>query len=214
MVYFDYKNIKPVIVKGMGGNITPKEVTDKSYQIRYKNRNIEKLELIKNFIPSFTDLSILDVGCNSGFFSIELNKLGAFVNGIDIDETLISEIKNFENKTLKFNVASVEEIAEQGVSFNIILFMSVYHHLINLRGLDKAREILRKLATMSECLIFESGQRDEDVSFEWKNKLPEKFSTSEDIFEELEQNTNFEKFHLLGKLPIHGGNRNIFLCTR
>ena len=214
MVYFDYKNIKPVILKGLGGNIHSKEATDKSYQIRYKDRNIEKLGLIKNFIPSFKDLSVLDIGCNSGFFSIELAKLGAFVNGVDIDETLISKLKTFESETLKFNMVSVEEIVEQGVSFNIILFMSVYHHLINIRGIDKAREILRKLATMSECLIFESGQRDEDVSFEWKNKLPEKFSTPEDIFEELEHNTDFEKFQLLGSLPIHNGNRNIFLCTR
>ena len=214
MVYFDYKTVKPVILQGLGGKTSFEQPTDSGYHERYKQRNHEKLSLICKHIDSFKDLSILDVGCNAGFFSVELNKLGAFVNAIDLDKSLIEKAKLLESDTLKFHVADVEELLERNLSFNIVLFMSVYHHLINFKGLDKARDILNKLSKMCECLIFESGQRDEMVNFEWREKLPEEFSTPEDIFKELETYTNFEKFNLIGRLPIHSGNRNLFLCTR
>tara|TARA_B100000575_G_scaffold14904_1_gene10582 strand:- start:1807 stop:2547 length:741 start_codon:yes stop_codon:yes gene_type:complete len=78
----------------------------KYYHILYKNRNTQEAHfLIKNLvnllIPDKNSL-FLDLGCGSGRHSIELNKMGYKVDGIDLSTKSLEIAKPFENSRLKF----------------------------------------------------------------------------------------------------------------
>jgi tRNA (mo5U34)-methyltransferase len=82
-------------------------------------------------LPS--DLSgktVLDVGCNAGFYSIEMKRRGASrVLGIDSDERylaqarLASEALGFDG--IEFAQLSVYDVAALGERFDLVFFMGV-----------------------------------------------------------------------------------------
>jgi tRNA (mo5U34)-methyltransferase len=89
-----------------------------------------------------TGASVLDVGCNGGFHSIELKKRGASrVLGIDVCDRYLDQAR-FASQTLgldieflKLSVYDVDSIADQ---FDFVLFMGVFYHLrYPLYALDK-----------------------------------------------------------------------------
>tara|TARA_B100000963_G_C22622081_1_gene670445 strand:+ start:835 stop:1575 length:741 start_codon:yes stop_codon:yes gene_type:complete len=86
----------------------------KYYHILYENRNTQEAHfLIKNLvnllIPDKNSL-ILDLGCGSGRHSVELNKMGYKVHGIDLSTKSLEIAKPFENSRLKFIHADFREL--------------------------------------------------------------------------------------------------------
>lgn len=103
--------------------------------------------------------TVLDIGCNAGFYSIEMKRRGASrVVGIDSDERYLAQAR-FASSVLqtdielrKMNVYEVEKLGEQ---FDIVLFMGVLYHLRHpLLALDLLREHVAK-----DMLVFQSLQR-------------------------------------------------------
>ena len=96
----------------------------KYYHILYKNRNTQEAHfLIKNLvnllIPDKNSL-ILDLGCGSGRHSIELNKMGYKVDGIDLSTKSLEIAKPFENSRLKFIRADFRKLDFEN-KYDIIL---------------------------------------------------------------------------------------------
>jgi len=162
-------------------------VTDSTYQERYTERNKQKLDIIKNAV-SFDNKDVLDIGCNN---IANKNKASSNVSFTRID---------IEDWDFKFT--------------SITLFMSAYHHLINLKGLDKARQILKKISEYTDIMIFETGQTNESGTFSWKDKLPEHICYFDGIKKELKDHTSFTEFEVIGFLPIHDIERVIIKCYR
>ncbi|MCE5200716.1 MAG: TIGR04290 family methyltransferase [Armatimonadota bacterium] len=88
-----------------------------------------------NSIPVNLDgWTALEIGCNAGFYSIELAKRGAQVTGIDINPHYLTQAEwasrqfNLENHvTLK--QMQVYDLAHIDDKFDIVLFMGVFYHL-------------------------------------------------------------------------------------
>lgn len=101
----------------------------KYYHILYKNRNTQEAHfLIKNLvnllIPDKNSL-FLDLGCGSGRHSIELNKMGYKVDGIDLSTKSLEFAKPFENSRLKFIRADFRKLDfENKYDFILNLFTS------------------------------------------------------------------------------------------
>lgn len=77
--------------------------------------------------------SVLDVGCNAGFYSVELKKRGAGrVLGVDVDDRYLNQAR-FVAKTLgqeiEFQKCSVYEVQNIPGEFDYVLFMGVFYHL-------------------------------------------------------------------------------------
>ncbi|HEY5029153.1 MAG TPA: DUF1698 domain-containing protein, partial [Candidatus Angelobacter sp.] len=77
--------------------------------------------------------SVLDIGCNGGFHSIELKKRGASrVLGVDVDDRYLdqarfaSQILGLDIEFAKCSVYDVDSIPGQ---FDYVLFMGVFYHL-------------------------------------------------------------------------------------
>ncbi|WP_245518613.1 methyltransferase domain-containing protein, partial [Mesorhizobium sp. M1C.F.Ca.ET.188.01.1.1] len=77
-----------------------------------------------------TDLSgksVLDIGCNAGFYSIEMKKRGADrVLGIDFDQAYLAQARfaaEIADCDIEFRELSVYDVASLGERFDIVLFM-------------------------------------------------------------------------------------------
>jgi tRNA (mo5U34)-methyltransferase len=112
-----------------------------------------------------TGKTVLDVGCNGGFFSLEMKRRGAArVVGIDHDPRylaqarLASEVSGLE---LELRDGSVYDVAALGERFDVVLFMGVLYHL---RHPLLALDLLRAHA-VGELLVFQSMLRGSDGRF-------------------------------------------------
>ncbi len=93
-----------------------------------------------------TGKSVLDIGCNAGFYSVEMKRRGASrVLGIDSDERylaqarLAAEALGFDG--VEFRNCSVYDVGALGERFDLVIFMGVLYHLRHpLLALDLIRE--------------------------------------------------------------------------
>jgi tRNA (mo5U34)-methyltransferase len=111
----------------------------------------------KNISPSIPeDLSgatVLDIGCNGGFHSIELKKRGARrVLGVDVDDRYLNQARfaahvlDLEIEIAKCSVYDVDSIPGQ---FDYVLFMGVFYHLrYPLYALDKVIKKVKEKGTL------------------------------------------------------------------
>lgn len=103
--------------------------------------------------------SVLDIGCNAGFYSIEMKRRGAVrVLGIDNDELYLEQARfasHISGTEIEFRNFSVYDIASLEERFDIVLFLGVFYHL---RYPLLALDLIRKYA-VREMLIFQSMQR-------------------------------------------------------
>lgn len=90
-------------------------------------------------------LTVLDIGCNGGFYSIEMKRRGAErVLAIDIDETYLRQARfaaRVVGADIEFAQLSVYDVAALDQRFDIVLFLGVLYHLRHpLLALDLIRD--------------------------------------------------------------------------
>lgn len=111
-------------------------------------------------IPAdLTAKSVLDIGCNAGFYSIEMKRRGADrVLGIDCDEAYLAQARfaaEVAETSIEFRNLSVYDIGTLGERFDVVLFMGVFYHLRHpLLALDLVREHV-----VGDLMVFQSMQR-------------------------------------------------------
>lgn len=124
----------------------------------------DKFERFAHALPAdLTGRSVLDIGCNAGFYSLEMKRRGAArVLGID-SEPLYLEQARFVSRALAADIdyrqMSVFDVAQLRERFDLVLFMGVLYHLRHpLLALDLLYEHV-----VGDLLIFQSmlrGSRD------------------------------------------------------
>jgi tRNA (mo5U34)-methyltransferase len=120
----------------------------------------------KNFADSIpqdlTGKTVLDIGCNAGFYSIEMKKRGAAkVIGIDSDERYLNQARfacSILGADIEFRNMSVYDVAGLNEKFDLVIFMGVLYHLRHpLLALDLLYENV-----VGDMLVFQSMQRGSD----------------------------------------------------
>ncbi|MEX2670977.1 MAG: TIGR04290 family methyltransferase [Phycisphaeraceae bacterium] len=95
--------------------------------------------------------SVLDIGCNAGFYCFELADRGASVLGIDHDEHYLRQARWAAGQfgledAVRFERRQVYDLVDRGEQFDLVLFMGVFYHLrYPLLGLDIVAQCVRKL---------------------------------------------------------------------
>lgn len=115
-----------------------------------------KWRTFSHLIPE--DLSgktVLDIGCNGGFYSIEMKRRGARrVVAIDYDEGYLAQARFAAEVTgaeIVFRQMSVYDVDQLGERFDYVLFMGVFYHLRHpLLALDKVAQ------AVGERLVFQT----------------------------------------------------------
>ncbi|GGC78498.1 TIGR04290 family methyltransferase [Chelatococcus reniformis] len=103
--------------------------------------------------------SVLDIGCNGGFYSLEMKRRGAArVLGVDFDDDYLAQARfaaEVAGLDIAFAKLSVYDVAALRERFDIVLFMGVLYHLRHpLLALDLIREHV-----VDNLLVFQSMQR-------------------------------------------------------
>jgi tRNA (mo5U34)-methyltransferase len=106
-----------------------------------------------------TGKSVLDIGCNGGFYSIEMKKRGAQrVLGVDVDDDYLAQARFAAQVTghaIEFRKLSVYDVGILSERFDVVLFMGVLYHLRHpLLALDLIHEHVA-----GDILVFQSMQR-------------------------------------------------------
>jgi tRNA (mo5U34)-methyltransferase len=126
-------------------------------------------------------MSVLDVGCNAGFYAIEMKKRGAArVVGIDSDPVYLAQAA-FAAETLGVDIdlrqLSVYDVAALDERFDIVLFMGVVYHLrYPLLALDLLHEHVTR-----DLFVFQSMLRGSTEVKRLERNYP---FTETDIFDE------------------------------
>lgn len=107
-----------------------------------------------------TGKSVLDIGCNAGFYSMEMKRRGAArVLGIDSDDRYLKQAR-FASETLGFGDIeyrnhSVYNVGALGERFDLVIFMGVLYHLRHpLLALDLIREHVAR-----DMMLFQTMQQ-------------------------------------------------------
>ena len=119
------------------------------------------------------DKTVLDIGCNAGFYSIQMKLRGASrVLAIDVDPDYLRQAR-FAAHTLgieiEFAEISVYDVGSLGEQFDIVLFLGLIYHLRHpLLALDLIREhVVRDLFVCQSMQRGDPGEEplDEDYPF-------------------------------------------------
>ena len=115
---------------------------------------------LSKYIPAdLSGKSVLDIGCNGGFYSLEMKRRGASrVVAIDSDVRYLKQARfaaQVQQADIDFRQLSVYDVGSLGERFDIVLFMGVLYHLrYPLLALDLLAEHAAK-----DLLIFQTLTR-------------------------------------------------------
>lgn len=106
-----------------------------------------------------TGKTVLDIGCNAGFYSMEMKRRGAArVLGVDFDDDYLAQARfaaDVEGLDIEFRKLSVYDVASLGERFDVVFFIGVLYHLRHpLLALDLIHEHVAR-----DMLVFQSMQR-------------------------------------------------------
>lgn len=125
------------------------------------------------------NIKVLDLGCAQGYFSLTLANMGCQVKGIDFCKENI-ELCNALNEENGFNSEFVEgkitkEVIDsiENEEYDVILFLSVVHHICNENGFEYARNLFTTLADKSKVVIAELAVKTEPLY--WNKNLPQNY---------------------------------------
>jgi tRNA (mo5U34)-methyltransferase len=134
--------------------------------------------------------SVLDIGCNAGFYSIEMKRRGASrVVGVDCDQRYLDQAR-FATQVMGVDVElrklDVYDVGTLGERFDVVLFMGVLYHLRHpLLALDLLHEHVVK-----DLLIFQTLERGSEQVGPFAKDYP---ITERDIF----NRPDYPKMHFI-----------------
>jgi tRNA (mo5U34)-methyltransferase len=107
-----------------------------------------KWRQIEAWIPAdLRGQTVLDIGCNAGFYTFELAKRGAEVTAIDIDPHYLRQARWAAERygladRIRFQQASVYDLSGTAERYDVVWFLGVLYHLRHpLLALDILREV-------------------------------------------------------------------------
>lgn len=119
-----------------------------------------KWQRFASAIPAdLTGQTVLDIGCNAGFYSMEMKRRGAErVLAIDSDDDYLEQARfaaEVHDLDIEFRRLSVYDVGALGERFDIVLFLGVSYHLRHpLLALDLIHHHVAR-----DLLVFQSMQR-------------------------------------------------------
>jgi tRNA (mo5U34)-methyltransferase len=99
-------------------------------------------------------MTVLDIGCNAGFYAFEMARRGADVLAIDHDQHYLAQARWASgfldlNGRVRFECMGVYDLPDLTETFDIVLFLGVLYHLrYPLLGLDLVAERVGRTGTL------------------------------------------------------------------
>lgn len=136
-------------------------------------------DLIKQELESYKAESVLDIGCAEGWFLRRAAEdLGCFAIGVEMDSKRIvpAELARLHDDLDRFAIIKAKLDPETILKLptcDVVLCLSVVHHVIRRGGVGAAKAFVKALSTRAnKALIFEMGTA-EEKEMKWAQNLPE-----------------------------------------
>ncbi|MFA4941246.1 MAG: class I SAM-dependent methyltransferase [Patescibacteria group bacterium] len=196
-----YPNYQPIFKNGkliMGGD-----------------RNcLDRWGLIKKEIDSCQANSVLDIGCAEGFYVLQsARECGCVSLGVDADIRRLSMAQNqiASEKIMPagFVLAEVDsELIKKLPEFDIVIFMSVMHHMMYSSGEEYSRSILKEIRKkVKKAMIFEMGQSNE-LKNRWAKLLPDMGENPHEWIKNFILSAGFSKVEKIGESDSYSKDQN------
>jgi len=218
---FHFKNrFSLILIQKVYNNYHPLKLPGLS-QDRSDRRDVAaRMTAIKDFLGGRGCADCFDLGCNGGYFALELAKMGLEVEAIDADAILInrcnilksmSELDNIRFSRGEFNL----EMADTMRPFDVFLCMAVFHHVISVRSESYARELLKKIHSKTgKFLIFEMASSLEKGRATADGKLLPDMGPDPDVWIiKFIEDAGFKNVKRLGAFKIDTGNRRTLFAA-
>lgn len=182
---------------------------------------IDRFEAFYALVPKNKPLSVLDIGCNQGYFVFRMAERGGLCIGIDWDRHKIevahalATVYNLPN-ALFAQMEVNEEIAATFPKVDMVICLSIFHHWACKLGENRAKEIMITISNCAEkYLIFETGQPNE-VKKEWAEKLSFMAPDHETWIRKFLFELGFNKVHNVGQFSTSLSNvpRSLYVAVR
>ena len=137
-----------------------------------RERMIDHIVKAYKKVTGKSEVSILDIGCAQGYYSLKLAEAGNNVTGIDFNPLNIAVCQALSREACLPIDFRCEEIAAQYFTtqkYDIIIALSVYHH-IALKGYGYAKGIFDKMCKAGNVIITELALKEE--GYYWSANLP------------------------------------------
>lgn len=189
---------------------------------RREDATLARWEAIKKQLPE-DGFTALDIGCNIGFFCYRMRQNGArLVLGFDAHPgpiLLAEKVRQLEHvDSVAFMHRSMDlELSEKLGEFDVILFLSVFHHINMRHGIEYAKSVLRNLLSRARFgLFFETGQADDGCEQAVAPKsMPTMTGPARVYVSELLQECGAAHVEYLGEMPgAFSSTRCLFLARR
>lgn len=147
----------------------------------YKNKKVERgsrdrIEFIEQNINFSEIKNFLDIGSQLGYFIFEISKnKNIIAQGIEMNYISWAYSNSIAALYQKKNVSFMKSkltssLAEKLPNYDVISFLSVFHHIVHFEGFEEADKIMKNLAKKCKYFIFETGQFNEKNQY-WTEKL-------------------------------------------
>jgi SAM-dependent methyltransferase len=165
----------------------------------------DRISVIKNHLPG-QSRNILDVGSNAGYYLFELAKLGYLCHGLEADPDLVhytalaAYLQNTKGVSCEWGRLDLSYI-ERMPCYDVILCLSVMHHIILAEGMDFAKAIGQGLARKAKhVMFFEMGQSNE-IEADWSVRLPRMEPDPETWISQWLKQCGFRRVEVIGTSP-------------
>jgi tRNA (mo5U34)-methyltransferase len=138
-------------------------------------------EIASHLPADLTGWRALDIGCNAGFYAIELARRGAHVVALDKDPHFLRQARWAIDRCgvaerIEVRTGQVYDLARWAERFDLVLFLGVFYHLrYPLLGLDLVAERVNRLLLFQTLTMPDDGvvETPEDQDFHDRRALAE-----------------------------------------
>lgn len=189
----------------------------------------EKDDFVRQALADVQPARVLDIGCNTGHFSIVSARAGASVVGIDYDPVVIGNLwskawaDNLDILPLVVNLArptpamgwrnreNASFLERSRGQFNMLLMLAVVHHLLVTERVPLS-EIFRLAAELSSDALVVEYVGPEDPMFRVLTRGREELHR--DLTVAGFENAARKHFHIVASRPLKGDDRRIYLLRK
>lgn len=165
--------------------------------------------------------TLLDLGCAEGYFVQQAaSEVGCIALGVDADLRRLTIAQN----TATFNQVLgagylysriTPALLERLPQFDVVLFLSVLHHMMYEHGIEYARTMMKSIHSKTvKRLIFDMGQSDE-TNHEWSRLLPKMEPDPTSWIADFLRQCGFSNVEVIGQTDAYKGavRRSLFSVT-
>jgi len=177
----------------------------------------DRFETVSKLLPDVSQPTVMDIGCNIGYFIFKMSERGGFGIGFDIGRNEIMAARAIAciNKVnnvgfSQFNVTP--ETVEALPSVDVTFCLSIFHHWVRYYGLKGATRIMNTIFEKTNVIVFETGQSDE-VSMSWAEQLAFMGNDPKEWVQKFLIELGFDKVLYAGKFDtsVSDVKRNLFV---